>query len=95
MFVVAVQFTIKPEFADVFRERVLQQANDSLANEDACQQFEVSVDPEDANQFFLYEIYDDAAAFDQHRAADYFHDFSASVGPWVESKSLKTWHRIS
>ncbi|EMI21650.1 Antibiotic biosynthesis monooxygenase domain protein [Rhodopirellula maiorica SM1] len=95
MFVVAVQFTIKPEFATAFRERVLKQASDSLANEEACQQFEVSVDPEAENQFFLYEIYDDAAAFDQHRAADYFADFSASVGPWVESKSLKTWHRIS
>lgn len=95
MFVVAVEFKIIPEHAESFLSRVVAQAADSLKHETACQQFDVAISPDDPSLFFLYEIYDDAAAFDAHRAADYFADFSACVEPWVESKSVKTWHRLS
>ena len=95
MFIVAVEFIIKEEHVDAFRKRVLQQAADSLENEVACHQFDVCVDPESPSKFFLYEVYDDAAAFDAHRKMDYFADFSASVGDWVAEKTLHTLNRIS
>ena len=95
MFIVAVEFKIKPQHADAFRDRVLQQAADSLKNESTCRQFDVCVDPDSPSTFFLYEVYDDAAAFDAHREASYFKDFASTVGDWVAEKSLKTLSRIS
>lgn len=95
MFIVAVEFNIKEEHIDAFRDRVLQQAADSLKNEPACHQFDVCVDETEPSKFFLYEVYDDEAAFDAHRKMDYFADFSASVGDWVASKILHTLNRIS
>lgn len=95
MFIVAVEFEIKPEHIEAFRDRVIQQAGDSLKHEAACQQFDVCVNPEDPTIFFLYEVYDDAAAFETHRQASYFADFAETVGPWVVNKTLKTLHRIS
>ena len=36
MFVITVDFEIKSEIVNVFRNRVLQQAKDSLNNEEKC-----------------------------------------------------------
>tara|TARA_R110002049_G_scaffold185580_3_gene353865 strand:+ start:115997 stop:116284 length:288 start_codon:yes stop_codon:yes gene_type:complete len=95
MFIVAVEFKIKEEHVDAFRERVLQQAADSLAKESACHQFDVSVDNDQPSTFFLYEVYDDAAAFDAHRQTEHFASFAETVGQWVAEKNLHTLHRIS
>lgn len=93
MFVVLVQFIIKPENLDAFIERVEQQANDSLTFEDECHQFDVSISNDDPNLVLLYEVYTDRQAFDVHLDSDHFHDFNAKVTPWVESKILTTYER--
>ena len=41
MFVITVDFEIKSEFVNEFRNRVLQQAKDSLNNEEKCFTFDV------------------------------------------------------
>ena len=95
MFIVSVHFKIKVDHVDAFRQRVLQQAADSLKNEASCHQFDVSIDTTDPSSFFLYEVYDDADAFDAHRETSYFAEFAAEVGQWVEEKTLQTLSRIS
>ena len=45
MYVVVVEFTIKPGFAGRFRERLRQQARDSLELEPECHVFDVCIDP--------------------------------------------------
>ena len=95
MFIVAVEFKIKDEHVDAFRQRVMQQAADSLENEAACHQFDVCVDAEQPSAFFLYEVYDDAAAFEAHRQTEYFAEFAETVADWVAAKTLHTLNRIS
>ncbi len=91
MYVIAVEFSINKEFVSQFRDRIQQQAEDSLTNESGCHQFDVCFDPNDETKCFLYEKYTDEAAFEVHRAADYFSSFSADVQPWVASKEVKAW----
>jgi quinol monooxygenase YgiN len=91
MYVIAVEFTINKEFVSQFRDRIVQQANDSLTNESECHQFDVCFDSSDQTKCFLYEKYTDEAAFEVHRNTDYFTSFAAAVEPWVASKDLKTW----
>ncbi|MEM6654968.1 MAG: putative quinol monooxygenase [Planctomycetota bacterium] len=91
MHVVLVDFKVKPEFAAAFRPLVLQQAANSLANEEACRRFDVSIDPEDETHFLLYELYDDRAAFDAHVQTEYFARFGAAIAEGVVSKDLSCW----
>ncbi len=95
MFVVCVEFEIVPEFVESFRTTVLKQASNSLKFEPACQRFDVSQDAENSSRFFLYELYDDAAAFAFHRTTPHFAQFSADVTKMVASKSLKTYELLS
>lgn len=92
MIAVTVTFEIDPEHVQAFREAVLQQAKNSLTNEEACRQFDVSVHPEQSNRFFLYELYDDDAAFERHRQTEYFAQFFATVDPWIRDKDLNVWN---
>jgi quinol monooxygenase YgiN len=66
MFVIAATFKIKAESIGAFKELIEWQAERSVAEEDGCLQFDVSQDEEDPATFLLYEIYADAAAFDDH-----------------------------
>ena len=95
MHVVTVIFEVDPARIEEFRTAMLQQARNSLEREDGCRQFDVCADPEHAERIFLYEIYDDAAAFDLHLARAHFHDFDETVRPWVRSKEIRIWQRIS
>ena len=82
-------FRIQPDRIDAFLARVAQQANDSL-EETGCRRFDVWQDPADRSQVFLYEIYDDRAAFDDHLASAHFKVFDAEVAPCVAGKVVET-----
>ncbi len=89
MYLVAVTFQIATDKADAFAARVRKQAEDSLT-ETGCQRFDVWCDPSDPAKVFLYEIYDDRAAFDVHLASAHFKAFDAEVGPWITDKRIET-----
>ena len=90
MLLVAVTFTIVPERAEAFRDRVRRQAADSLG-EPGCRRFDVWCDTDDCCRVFLFEIYDDRAAFDAHLGTPHFRDFDAAVGPWVQERKIDLW----
>ena len=94
MYVVVVEFTIKPEFCARFRERVEQQARDSLELESECHVFDVCVDPARDEFVLLYEVYSERAAFDTHLESAHFMDFDKMVRDWVESRQLACYERI-
>ena len=88
MFVITVDFEIKSEFVNEFRNRVLQQAKDSLNNEKKCFTFDVSFDEKNTNKVFLYEIYQDKDAFDYHLKSDHYLSFDKDVKNWVTKKTV-------
>lgn len=86
MYVVLVEFTVHPKHAAAFKQRVLQQARDSLEFEAECHVFDVCFDPGRENFVLLYEVYTDKAAFDAHLASPHFLDFDATIKPWISDK---------
>ena len=89
MYVIVVDFRIKPERLAEFMPLMLENARASRETERGCRQFDVCVDPADKASVFLYEIYDDRAAFDAHLAAAHFKRFDTAVGPMVASKAVR------
>jgi autoinducer 2-degrading protein len=74
---------------------LLMQSRNSLEREPRCREFDVSHDPVDPGSFFLYEVYDDQAAFKAHCETQHFADFSILVEPWTESKKVLMYELIS
>ena len=93
-YAVVVTFRAKPEHRAAFREAMLENAAASRTSEPGCRQFDVC-ESADRNQVFLYEIYDDEAAFKAHLATDHYLKFSAAVKDWLDHKQVVAYARIS
>jgi quinol monooxygenase YgiN len=93
MYIVAVQFELHIEHSAAFQDAVLQNAAASEHTEPGCQQFDVCFNA-DGTQCFLYEVYDDEAAFGAHRASSHFKIFAETTQPMVIHKRLEIYERL-
>ena len=94
MYVVIVDFKLKPEHAAAFHASIITNARASVADEPGCSQFDVCVDPQDLTSIFLYEIYNDRAAFEAHLKTPHFAVFDKESAPWVASKAARMLERV-
>ena len=94
MYVVTVLFETKPEHAKTFRDEMLANAKVSRETEPGCRQFDVCVEA-GTGRVFLYELYDDRAAFEAHLASAHFKAFDAQVRDWVARKDVRSYERIA
>ena len=94
MYVVTVLFEAKPEHAKAFRAAMLANAKVSRDTEPGCRQFDVCVEA-DTGRAFLYELYDDRAAFEAHLASAHFKAFDAQVRDWVARKNVRSYERVA
>jgi quinol monooxygenase YgiN len=94
VYVVTVLFEAKPEHAEAFRAAMLANAKVSRETEPGCRQFDVCVEA-DTGRVFLYELYDDRAAFEAHLAAAHFIAFDGAVRGWIARKDVRSYERIA
>ena len=95
MLAVCVDFEIDPESLDAFLTIMQKNAADSLANEVGCHQFDITQDLQNPTKIFLYELYDDAAAFDLHKKASHYLKFNQLVSEMVTAKSVRLLDKIN
>jgi len=93
MHIVIVHFHVAPAHRDAFLREMKANAANSVELETGCHQFDVCVAPDDPCHVFLYEVYDDSAAFDVHLASAHFQSFNAVTNAWVTSKCVKEFIR--
>ena len=89
MFVVCVEFEIEPGQTDVFMAAVRTNAEQSFNQEVGCRQFDVCQDRQFPNSVFLYEVYDDEAAFETHKLTPHYGAFNQATGGIVANKSIR------
>ena len=94
MYVVCVDFQIKPDRLHEFQPLMKKQAETSLEVEPDCHRFDICFDPKDATQVFLYEVYKSGEAFEAHLASDHFIAFDKSVAPMVDKKEVRVLHLV-
>jgi quinol monooxygenase YgiN len=85
-FVLIVEFDVKPEHLAQFNERIAVNARASVAEEKGCRQFDVLQDADNSNRIMLYEVYDDAAAFQDHLGRSHTQAFLAAAKPLVNKQ---------
>ncbi|WP_424985567.1 putative quinol monooxygenase [Microbulbifer sp. S227A] len=94
MFAVVVTFRIRPEHIDAFLPEMMQNAATSLAVEPGCHRFDVCTDEERRDEVFLYELYEDRAAFDVHLHSPHFLAFDDKVAPMIATKQVRTYDQV-
>ena len=94
MFAVCVDFEIDLESLDAFLTIIEKNASDSLANEVGCHQFDIAQDPQNPTKIFLYELYDNAVAFELHKKASHYLEFNDAFSGMVNKKSIRLLQKI-
>ncbi len=93
MFVVTVTFTLKPGTRGVFLPLMVENASTSLREEPGCQQFDVCLG-DDPETVFLYEVYDDSAAFSAHLESAHFQSFDTAVADMIATKVVHQYSEV-
>jgi quinol monooxygenase YgiN len=94
MFAVTVLFQIEAGQMDAFMPLMIDNARASIRLEPGCRQFDVCADPARPQDIFLYEIYDDEAAFKAHLQTAHFLSFDAKVASMVTDKTVLTFKQV-
>jgi len=95
MYVVTVEFAIDPAQWEAFLPQMFENARISREREPGCRQFDVCVDAAKPDIVFLYEVYDDRAAFDAHLASPHFLAFAEATRDMVTRRAILTWIRVA
>ena len=81
-----VDFRLKPGTFDRFRQLIVENARASVRDEPGCSQFDVVTPDGATDRVVLYEIYDDAAAFEAHKRTPHFAIFDRDSAALVAEK---------
>ena len=95
MHVIVVEFTIHSQRLAEFMPLMLKNAQVSRESEPGCRRFDVCRDPAQAEHVFLYEVYDDKAAFDAHLQSAHFRTFDELAKPMVAAKSVRAYELMN
>jgi quinol monooxygenase YgiN len=85
----AVSFRAVPGRVEVLRDVLLRLSSASLA-EEGCQRYDVHEDLDDDSRLWLYELWDDQRALDEHDTTEHVRSFLRDVPPLLR-ESFQRW----
>jgi quinol monooxygenase YgiN len=78
----AVELDIVPAEFENYKAAILENSAASV-KEPGCRQFDVLLEESNPHHVFLYEVYDDAAALEAHRATAHFKKYFEKTTPMI------------
>jgi quinol monooxygenase YgiN len=88
VYINAVDLDINPADTAKFLEFVKENGAASV-KEPGCREFDITVLAKDPNHVFLFEVYDNEAALNAHRATDHFKKFAAATANMVTGRNVR------
>jgi quinol monooxygenase YgiN len=67
----------------------------SAVKEPGCREFNIIVSQKDPNHIMLFEVYDNAAALDVHRATDHFKKYQATTKDMVAKRDARQFSTVA
>ena len=94
IYINAVELVIIPSEMPKFLEAIKENAANAV-KEPGCREFNVSVLANRPNHVFLYEVYDNEAALNTHRATDHFKKYQATTASMVADRNVRAMTPIA
>ena len=87
-YVITVEFDVVPAQFQAFMHLTMENAEASRRDEPGCRRFDVCRPHNSENRLFLYEIYDDEAAFQAHLQSGHFKAFAAATRDMITARRI-------
>jgi (4S)-4-hydroxy-5-phosphonooxypentane-2,3-dione isomerase len=88
LYVNLVELDIVPAEMDKFMVAIKENGANAV-KEPGCREFNIAVSQKDPNHVVLFEVYDNAAALETHRATDHFKKYAATVKDMVAKRNVQ------
>jgi autoinducer 2-degrading protein len=90
----AINLDIAPDQFDKFMEAAKENAAAST-KDPGCREFNIAVSKDDPHHIMFFEVYDNAAALDLHRATDHFKKYQAVTKDMVTKRDAKQFLSVA
>jgi quinol monooxygenase YgiN len=90
----AVDIDVVPGQIDAY-VAALKENGAAAVHEPGCHEFNITVSPKDPNHVFIFEVYDNAAAFEAHRATDHFKKYAATTKEMVAKRDARAFASVA
>ena len=94
VYVNAIDLVIIPSEMAKYVEAIKENAANAV-KEPGCREFNISVLANRPNHVFLYEVYDNEAALNAHRATDHFKKYQATTANMVADRNVRAMTPIA
>jgi (4S)-4-hydroxy-5-phosphonooxypentane-2,3-dione isomerase len=94
LYINAVNLDIAPGQVDKFLA-LLKENGAAAVNEPGCREFNITVAQNDPNHVFIFEVYDNAAALEAHRATDHFKKYAAATKDMVAKRDVRALSSVA
>ena len=89
LYVNAVDIDVAPGEIDHYLAALEENGAASVKQEPGCHTFNITVSQKDPNHVFIFEVYDNAAALEAHRATDHFKKYAATTKDLAAKRDIK------
>ena len=90
----AINLDIAPDQFDKFMDAAKENASAST-KDPGCREFNIVVSKDDPHHIMFFEVYDNAAALDVHRATDHFKKYQAATKDMVTKRDAKQFLSVA
>ena len=90
----AVDIDVVPGQIDAYLA-ALKENGAAAVHEPGCHEFDITVSPKEPNHVFIFEVYDNAAAFEAHRATDHFKKYAATTKDMVAKRDARAFTSVA
>ena len=94
LYINAVDLDIAPGQIDQFMA-ALKVNGAAAVKEQGCREFDITVSQKDPNHVFIFEVYDNAAALESHRATDHFKSYAAATKDMVAKRDVRAMNSVA
>jgi (4S)-4-hydroxy-5-phosphonooxypentane-2,3-dione isomerase len=94
LYINAVDLDINPADTDKFLA-ALKTNGAAAVKEPGCREFNITVSQKDPNHVFIFEVYDNAAALEAHRATDHFKAYAATTKDMVAKRDVRALSSVA
>ena len=79
LYINAVNIDVVPGQFENYLAAIKEVGAAAIKTEPGCSEFNITVSQKDPNHLFIFEVYDNAAAFDAHLKSDHYKKYAAAA----------------
>ena len=88
LYINAVNIDVVPGQIENYLAAIKEVGAAAIKTEPGCSEFNITVSQKDPNHLFIFEVYDNAAAFDAHLKSDHYKKYAAAAKDIVAKREV-------